>query len=136
MPTIPTEHDISCVNSGDLAAPSGHYSHVCTARGMVYISGQLAIEQSGRPLSEEPFDVQVVRVLTNVDACLKAVGGSRTDLVQVRVYVTDIKNWPAFNRIYADWIGDHKPARAVAESPSLHYGLAVEVEAVAVHRFR
>lgn len=134
MPITSTQRGISCANSSDIAAPAGHYSHVCTAGGMVYISGQLPLDERGKPLSDEPFEVQAIRVLRNIDACLAAVGGTRTDLVQVRVYVTTVANWPAFNSVYADWIGDHKPARAVAESPSLHYGAAIEVEAVALHR--
>lgn len=134
MPSTQIEHDISCINSREMTPPAGHYSHVCVAGGMVYVSGQLPLDQAGNPLSDQPFDAQAARVLANVDACLKTVGGTRNDLVQVRVFVSDIKSWPAFNRIYADWIGEHKPARAVAESASLHYGAAVEVEAVALHR--
>lgn len=97
------------------------------------MSGQLPVDPQGKPLSDQSFEAQVKRVLENVDACLHTSGVSRTDLVQVRVFVTDIANWPVFNRLYAEWIGDHKPARAVAESSSLHFGSAVEVEAVALH---
>lgn len=67
-----------------------------------------------------------------MDATLKAAGVTRDDLVQVRVFVSDIEHWPIFNGLYAEWIGAHKPARAVAESASLHYGSAVEVEAIAL----
>lgn len=126
--------DISCVDSQDISAPLGHYSHVCMAAGLAFISGQLPLDECGRSMSEEPFEVQADRVLRNIDACLHAVGGARADLVQVRVYITRMEDWPAFNAVYADWIGEHKPARAVAQSPSLHYGAAVEVEAVALHR--
>ncbi|MBS0450593.1 MAG: RidA family protein [Proteobacteria bacterium] len=134
MHATSTDPDISCANSQDIAPPSGHYSHACTAAGMVFISGQLPLDEQGRSLADAPFEVQAGRVLQNIDACLKAVGARRSDLVQVRVYVTSMGKWPAFNQIYADWIGNHKPARAVAHSPSLHHGVAVEVEAVALHR--
>ncbi|MBB5507642.1 enamine deaminase RidA (YjgF/YER057c/UK114 family) [Paraburkholderia sp. JPY681] len=83
-------------------------------------------------MSDEPFEAQVGQVLRNVDACLNAVGTTRHRLVQVRVFVSDIKHWPAFNKLYAEWIGTHRPARAVAQSTSLHYGAAVEVEGVAL----
>ena len=136
MAVTSTESDIVCVNSREICPPAGHYSHVCTAGGMVYISGQLPLDERGKPLSDEPFETQATRVLHNLDACLRAVGATRQDLVQVRVYVTTVDNWPTFNRVYADWIGEHKPARAVAESPSLHFGAAVEVEAVALHPSR
>jgi 2-iminobutanoate/2-iminopropanoate deaminase len=53
-------------------------------------------------------------------------------LVQVRVYVTDIKSWPIFNAIYVKWIGASRPARAVVPVPELHYGFKIEIEAVAL----
>ncbi|SAK44232.1 endoribonuclease L-PSP [Caballeronia hypogeia] len=112
--------------------PAGHYAHVCMANGFVFVSGQLPIDATGKPLSDAPFDAQTKQVLHNVDAALKAAGVTRDDLVQVRVFVSDIAHWPIFNALYAEWIGAHKPARAVAQSASLHYGAAVEVEAVAL----
>jgi enamine deaminase RidA (YjgF/YER057c/UK114 family) len=71
-------------------------------------------------------------VLANVEGCLRAAGVGKTNLVQVRIYVTDVAQWPEFNRIYAQWLGDHRPARAVVGVASLHFGVAVEVEALAL----
>ena len=51
-------------------------------------------------------------------------------LTQVRVYVTDIADWPAFNALYAKWAGASRPARCVVPVPQLHYGFKIEVEAV------
>ncbi|KAA9157981.1 RidA family protein, partial [Delftia sp. BR1] len=53
-------------------------------------------------------------------------------LLQVRVYLDDMAHWPAFDRIYADWAGAHRPARAVVPTGALHFGLKVEIEAVAL----
>ena len=44
--------------------------------------------------------------------------------------MTDMANWAAFNAVYAEWAGEAKPARAVIPCGPLHYGLALEVEAV------
>jgi reactive intermediate/imine deaminase len=132
MSIQPRTFAIACVNAPDMTPPAGHYSHVCIANGWVFVSGQLPIDATGRPLSDAPFDTQAKQVLRNVDAALKAARVTRDDLVQVRVFVSDIAHWPAFNGLYADWIGSHRPARAVAESASLHYGAAIEVEAVAL----
>src|SRR3954467_8447306 len=44
----------------------------------------------------------------------------------------DIAHWPAFNAIYAEWAGASRPARAVVPVPTLHHGLVIEVEAVAM----
>lgn len=123
---------IAFANAPDMTPPAGHYSHVCVANGFVFVSGQLPIDSTGTPLSDASFDVQAKQVLRNVDAALKAARVTRDDLVQVRVFVSDIAHWPAFNALYAEWIGAHRPARAVAESASLHYGSAIEVEAIAL----
>lgn len=129
---MPNSLDIDCRNSAELLAPAGHYSHVCIANGSVYVSGQLPLAPDGTPLTDQPFEQQAAQVLRNLDACLAAAGVDRQHLVQVRVYVTDMANWPAFNRLYAQWIGAHRPARAVAGVAQLHYGLALEVEAIAL----
>jgi enamine deaminase RidA (YjgF/YER057c/UK114 family) len=67
-----------------------------------------------------------------VKAALESVGSSVAQLVQVRVYVVDVEHWASFNQIYARWAGDAKPAHAVVPVPQLHYGIKIEVEAVAV----
>lgn len=112
--------------------PAGHYSHSYTAAGLVFISGQLPITESGIKLSNASFEEQTRQVLRNLDVCLNNAGVTREMLVQVRVYVTDINKWPIFNQIYAEWIGNHLPSRAVAGVSELHYGSAVEVEAIAI----
>lgn len=123
---------ILCANSAEITPPAGHYSHVCVAGGMVHISGQLPVSPGGVPLADHSFSDQARQVLANIDGCLRTAGVDRHNLVQVRVYVTDIRQWPLFNAIYAEWIGNHRPARAVAGVSELHFGVAVEVEALAL----
>jgi 2-iminobutanoate/2-iminopropanoate deaminase len=127
-----TNSGIGYDNSTAISAPAGHYSHVCIAAGQVFVSGQLPIDPNGTPLTGKPFEVQARQVLANLEACLEVAGVGKERLVQVRVYVTDIKDWPVFNAIYAEWIGQYRPARAVAGVSELHFGLDVEVEAVAL----
>lgn len=126
------QHDIVFADSTRLRPPAGHYSHTCTAAGFVFVSGQLPVDVNGKPMDDQPFERQAKQVLANIDACLEAAGTDRSRLLQVRVYVTDMRYWPTFNQIYADWIGDLRPARAVAGVTSLHYGLLLEIEAVAL----
>lgn len=111
--------------------PGGHYSPGMVAAGLVFVAGQLPIAPDGTKLSDAPFDVQVRQVLANVQAVIEAAGSSVARLVQVRVYLVDIERWPEFNRLYADWAGNARPARAVVPVPVLHYGFQLEVEAVA-----
>jgi len=62
---------------------------------------------------------------------LEAANSAVDKLIHVRVYVTDINDWPVFDKLYSEWIGAVRPARAVVPVPTLHYGFRVEIEAVA-----
>src|SRR5262249_49584896 len=124
--------DIDQFSPGTMAAPAGRYSHAIAANGLVFVSGQLPIAPDGRKLDTAPFEEQARQVLGNVAHALEAGGSSVERLVQVRVYVTDIAAWPAFNALYAAWAGAARPARAVVPVPQLHYGFKIEVEAVAL----
>lgn len=115
-----------------MAPPRGHYSHATRGAGLVFVSGQLPVAQDGQVLHDAAFDVQCRQVLANVAAALLGAGSSIQQLLQVRVYITDIALWPQFNEMYAQWAGDAKPARAVVPVPMLHYGCLLEVEATAL----
>ena len=90
--------EIVQINPATMAAPGGHYSHSVSAGGFIFVSGQLPIAPDGSKLNEAPFEQQAQQVLDNVAHALKAAGSSIAGLTQVRVYVTDIKSWPAFIR--------------------------------------
>ncbi|WP_432240116.1 RidA family protein [Herbaspirillum robiniae] len=114
-----------------LTPPGGHYSHFTEAGGLVFISGQLPIAPGGRKLADASFDEQALQVMDNVERTLRAAGCGLDSLVQVRIYLDDIDNWPRLNTLYANWLGEHKPARAIVPTPPLHYGFKIEIEAVA-----
>jgi 2-iminobutanoate/2-iminopropanoate deaminase len=124
--------DMALSNPDTMAAPGGHYSHAVAANGFVFVSGQLPIAPDGNKLNDAAFERQARQVLDNVAHALAAAGSAVSRLVQVRVYVTDIGDWPAFNTIYAAWAGPARPARCVVPVPALHYGFKIEVEAVAL----
>jgi enamine deaminase RidA (YjgF/YER057c/UK114 family) len=69
--------------------------------------------------------------MDNLTAALPSANSTVDRLIQVRVYVTDINDWPVFDKIYSEWIGAVRPARAVVPVPALHYGFRIEIEAVA-----
>ena len=119
------------VQPAGMPLPGGHYSPGIVAAGLVFVAGQLPIAADGSKLSGASFAEQTRQVLANVQAVVEAAGSSVAQLVQVRVYLTDIDLWPEFNRLYAEWAGEARPARAVVPVPLLHYGFLLEVEAVA-----
>jgi 2-iminobutanoate/2-iminopropanoate deaminase len=89
--------DVVQTNPPTMAPPGGHYSHAITANGFVFVSGELPIAPDGTKLNEAPFEQQAQQVLDNVALALTGAGSSIDKLTQVRVYVTDIASWPAFN---------------------------------------
>ncbi|PLQ00351.1 RidA family protein [Cupriavidus pauculus] len=123
---------VRTIEPSNVAAPGGHYSHATVANGLVFVSGQLPINPDGHKLVDASFEAQAQQVLANVEAALVAAGSGISELAQVRVYIDNIENWPAFNNIYAAWAGAARPARAVVPTGPLHFGLKVEVEAVAI----
>jgi len=120
------------IQPGELPLPAGHYSHGVVANGFVFVSGQLPIAGDGAVLADASFERQAEQALSNVRAVLRAAGSDVDRLVQVRVYVDDMVNWPAFNAVYARWAGAAKPARAVVPTGALHHGVKLEIEAVAL----
>ena len=129
------EHDTRVPHTANpvgLATPGGHYSHVSTGNGLVFVSGQLPIDAQGRKLTDASFEAQAEQVLTNLKTALEGAGSSIGQLLQVRVYIVDVEHWASFNQIYARWAGDAKPARAVVPVSALHFGLQIEIEAMAL----
>ena len=127
--------EVRLVTAERLPAPGGHYSHAAVvgtgAGGLAFISGLLPINAVGEALGGEPFAVQAAQVFSNLGEVLTGCGSGRHRLVQVRVYLNDVALWGQFNALYADWIGDHRPARCIVPVPGLHFGVALELEAVA-----
>ena len=115
-----------------LARPGGHYSHAAVGGGLVFIAGQLPITPEGERLVDAAFEAQAAQMLANMQAALLAAGSGIDRLLQVRVYLDDIANWPAFDRIYAQWAGPSRPARTIVPTGPLHFGFKVEMDAMAL----
>lgn len=112
-------------------APAGHYSPGFAHGGQIYVSGQLGVRPDGSHTANRPLEDQVRQTLANLFAVLAAAGATPRHLVKVTVYLVGVENWPAFNAIYAEVMGEARPARSVVPVPELHYGYLVEIDAVA-----
>ena len=120
------------VRPDTLPAPAGHYSPAVVSGGFVFVSGQLPVDPAtGRAMADASVEEQTRRVLANVAAILDAAGSSMDRVVRATVYVSDVAFWPRFNAVYAEVMGDHRPARTVVPVPALHHGVAVEVDVIA-----
>jgi len=120
---------MTIIKNAQIPAPKGHYSPVMEHHGTLYISGQIPkLEDGGIP---DGIEAQMLAVLDKLDHLLRHSGSDRGHVLQVRIYIPDVKYWDTINALYADFFGDHRPARCVVPSRELHYGCLVELEAVA-----
>jgi 2-iminobutanoate/2-iminopropanoate deaminase len=115
--------------------PGGHYSQGVVHNGTVYVSGQLPIDPRTGERRLDSIESQTRQALANVAAVLDAAGARLADVLKVTVYISDIELWDRVNRVYAEFFGDHRPARCVVSTRELHFGFQVEIEAVAALPF-
>jgi len=102
--------------------------------GLVFVSGQLAVEAgSGRKIAGS-VEEQTRIALENVAAILRAAGSDIDRVLKTTIYISDIELWGRVNEVYAEFFGSHRPARAVVPTRDLHHGLLVEIEAIAALR--
>lgn len=125
---------ITQVRSDEAPPPAGHYSQAIRHNGMIFVSGQLPHLSDGTVDVDASFEEQSRRVLSHILAIVRAAGGDCETILRVTVYITDVANWPVFNRIYAELLGEARPARTVVPVPALHFGYQLEIEAIAASR--
>lgn len=123
---------ITAVETSGAPRPLGHYAQAVEAGGFVFVSGQLAARADGTPLADMPFELQARQALANLLAIVEGAGLGRDRVTKVTAYLVGVEHWPAFNMIYAEAFGEHRPARAVVPVPALHHGYLIELEAVAM----
>jgi reactive intermediate/imine deaminase len=109
----------------------GHYVPAIKHNGILYVSGQLSINPKTGKVPDGGIKAEARQALENLDLVLRAANARKEDVLQCRVYITDNAYWTELNEVYAEFFGDHKPARAVVPVNNLHYGCLVEIEAVA-----
>ena len=109
----------------------GHYSPGVLVGNILYVSGQLPMDPATGKLAEGGIAEQTRMALNNVERVLNAAGLTRNDVAMCRVYIPDVALWDAVNEVYADFFGEHKPARVIVPTRELHHGALVEIEAMA-----
>lgn len=112
----------------------GHYSQAVVHAGLVYVAGQLPIVAGAPERRLETFEEQARQAFANVAAILEAAGSGADRILRTTVYIAGVEHWPAFNAVYAELLGEHRPARTVVPVPGLHYGYLVEIDAIAALR--
>jgi len=116
------------------AAPKaiGPYSQAVKANGLLYTSGQIALDPKTGNLVEGDFSAQARRVFENLKAVLAEAHSDFSKVTKATVYLTDLGNFQTLNSIYAEYFGTHKPARTTVGVASLPRGAALEIDLIAV----
>ena len=112
-------------------AAVGPYSHAVRSGGLLFCSGQVALDpESGRLVGDDVAG-QTRRVFQNVRAVLDAAGVGLDAVVKTTVFLASMDDFGAMNAVYADAFGGHRPARSTVAVAGLPLGALVEVEVVA-----
>jgi 2-iminobutanoate/2-iminopropanoate deaminase len=127
----PMDHSVKIIKTENAAPAGGHYVQATVFQNQVYVSGQLPVRTNGQHTNTESFEVQARQALSNLLAIVEAAGSNPAHILKVTVYLVGVVHWPAFNVIYAEMLGDIKPARSVVPVPELHHGYLIEIDAIA-----
>ncbi len=119
------------IQTNNALIPAGHYSQAVVHNDTVYISGQLAVNPETGEKVFGTIEEQLTVVLGNINLILKEANSSKNKVIKVTIYIPDVSLWGQVDKIYAEFFGDHKPARVVVPTRALHYGLGIEVDVIA-----
>lgn len=108
----------------------GPYSQAVVSGGMVYTSGQIAIDPRSGMVEAEGIAAQTEQVCRNLKAVLEEAGGSLESVVKTVCFLRDMSDFAAFNEVYGMYFTG-KPARSCVAVRELPKGVLVEVEAIA-----
>ena len=120
----------SIIHTDHAPAAVGPYSQAVLTGGLLLTSGQLGLNPETGILPEG-VEAQAAQALQNIGAILAESGYERTDVVKTTIFIRNMGDFAAVNRIYAGFFGDHKPARSCVEVSALPKGGLVEIEAIA-----
>lgn len=120
------------VTAQDAPSPQGGYSQAINAAGLVFVSGQAALDRAGN-LQGTTIEEQTARTLDNIEAVLAGAGASLADVVKTTAHLSEIALFDRFDATYTDRLPDPLPARTTVES-GLAPGLLVEIDVVALVR--
>lgn len=120
------------INTEKAPAALGPYSQAIEVNGTLYISGQIPFVPETMTLVSDDVKSQTRQSLENLKAILDEAGYSFKDVVKATCFIKDMNDFGAINEVYAEYLGDVKPARACVEVARLPKDVKVEIELIAV----
>jgi 2-iminobutanoate/2-iminopropanoate deaminase len=124
---MPKKH----ITSTQAPKPIGPYSQGVIAGGLLFISGQIALDPQSGALVDGSIEEQTERVLKNIMAILREAKMGPENVVKTTVFLTDLADFPAMNAVYEKHLGKEPPARSTIQAAALPRGVKVEIDAIA-----
>ena len=107
------------------------YSQAIRANGMIYCSGQIPINPATGAIEAQTIEEQTTQAITNLKNVLEKAGSSLAKVVKTTVFIKNMNDFAALNKVYAELFGDTKPARSCVEVARLPKDVLVEIECIA-----
>ena len=120
------------INTPKAPAALGPYSQAIEVNGTLYISGQIPFVPETMTLVSDDVKAQTRQSLENLKAILDEAGYTFSDVVKASCFIKDMNDFAAVNEVYAEYLGEAKPARACVEVARLPKDVKVEIELIAV----
>ena len=118
------------ISANDAPQAIGPYSQATQANGFLFISGQLGVTPQGE-FAGTDVSSQANRSLQNLEAILTEAGLGFESVVKTTIFLADMADFAAVNKIYADYFKQPYPARSTVAVKTLPKGGLVEIEAIA-----
>ena len=122
---------IEIVETHEAPTPIGPYSQAIRAGGFIFVSGQIPMNPKTGQIVQGGLESQTHQVIKNISAILAAAGSDLNRIVKTTVFLVNLEDFPAFNRIYEEYFGGTKPARATVQVARLPKDALLEIEAIA-----
>lgn len=119
------------VETASAPAAIGPYSQGIIANGFLYTAGQIALDPQSMELVAGGIEEQTNQVMKNLAAILEAAGATLDDVVKTTVFLLDMGEFGAMNKVYEQHFGAHKPARSTVQAARLPRDVKVEIEVIA-----
>ena len=123
-----TRHAVSTTGA---PAAIGPYSQGIVSDGLLFCSGQAALEPGSGVLVGGGIEAETERVMANLTAVLDAAGATWDSVVKTTIFLVDMGDFATVNGIYGRFVGDPPPARSTVGVAARPLGARVEIEAVA-----
>jgi 2-iminobutanoate/2-iminopropanoate deaminase len=117
--------------SEEAPKPIGPYSQAVKVGNMVFVSGQIGIDTSGKITALKIKD-ETEQVMKNIKEILSAAGLDMDKIVKTTIYLTDLNNFNEMNKVYSTFFTDNFPARETVEVAKLPKNARIEISVIAI----